>query len=151
MDFRAYEEVWEISMIVKIIFEADLETGEVYDFERVGEHLNRLPDGSLKTKLQSDLKRSEATIMRILRSYPAYHLKCSLNPDAADVYELRIWKDGRAQNSLSLDFLFCLNGLRDLAGGVIFHGSHKLFSEDLKVLDNFDPNDETLAKIHIHT
>lgn len=156
-------------METRIIFHTDFNTGEVYDFSRLEEILEQLPDGKLKEKLLSDFSRSQRTLFRILRNTSQrliLGIKNNGEENGREVYWLNIGPDGRGLDSLSFYFGFCFdNGQRaengpikrDLNGGLVFHGCHKVFEEDkenfgrIKVREGLDPSDETLASISIHT
>jgi hypothetical protein len=142
-------------MQCQIIFSDDFKTGEIYDFSRVEEKLELLPDGKLKEKLISDFKRCQRTLMRIMRN-TAQKLNQDISPDQKtfkEKYTLYIGPDGL--NSLSFGFGFTYfdgkQDHRDLNGGVIFHGAYKLFNDDLTVKTDFNPEDDSLASISIHT
>lgn len=150
-------------METRIIFHNDYKTGEVFDFTRLKEILENLPEGALREKLVSNLNSCEKTIMRILRNTSKRIYQSLLtegNENGREVYWVNVGPDGRGIDSLSFYFGFNYdNGKRaeegpikrDMNGGIIFHGAYRLFNEDLTVKSDVNWNDETIASISIHT
>lgn len=142
----------------RINFLNDFKTGEVFDFLRIHEILETLPEGLLKARLIEDLTKSERTLIRILRNTSSRitkTLKESNKENFKEVYTLNIGPDGKGLDSLSLFFSFSFfdgkEEQRDLTGGVIFHGCHKIFNEDLTLKSGIDFSDSSLCSISTHT
>ena len=145
-------------MKTEVKFTNDMKTGEVYDFQRVHEILEKLPESKLREKLVKDLSWSEKKLTCILRntSQRLYQNIGLENVTYNGAYVLNIFPDGwRGLETLSFSFCFTFfdgkTEKRDFNGGIIFHGVHKIYNEDFTLKENVDYDDDSQASISTHT
>ena len=103
-------------METRINFLSDFNTGEVFDFSRVEEKLEQLPEGKLKEKLLSDFSRCQRTLFRILKNTSqrlTLGRKNNKEENFKEVYSLHVGPDGRGLDALSLSFAFTFFDLKD--------------------------------------